>query len=91
MAPDKDYFMTGMILQKIYDSEIHLRIGWLWDGGLDYCVGSDSNDMWDSNYNKRPVIYTCERDINKAVVEMAKEIAKEYPESMFAEWWEATS
>jgi hypothetical protein len=22
-------------LQKIYDSEIHLDIGWLWPGGID--------------------------------------------------------
>jgi len=26
-------------LQKIYDSEIHVDIGWLWDGGIDVSVG----------------------------------------------------
>jgi hypothetical protein len=26
-------------LQKIYDSEIHLEIGWMWDGGIDIKVG----------------------------------------------------
>jgi hypothetical protein len=27
-------------LQRIYDSEIHLEIGWLWDGGIDITIGS---------------------------------------------------
>jgi hypothetical protein len=28
-------------LQKIYDSEIHVDIGWLWDGGIDVSIGND--------------------------------------------------
>jgi hypothetical protein len=27
-------------LQKIYDSEIHVDIGWLWDGGIDVSIGN---------------------------------------------------
>ena len=27
-------------LQKMYDSEIHVDIGWLWDGGIDLSVGN---------------------------------------------------
>jgi hypothetical protein len=27
-------------LQRIYDSEIHLEIGWLWDGGIDIKLGN---------------------------------------------------
>lgn len=30
-------------LQKIYDSEINLRIGWLWDGGIEVRIGDDAN------------------------------------------------
>jgi hypothetical protein len=30
-------------LQKIYDSEINIRIGWLWDGGIDVYLGDDTN------------------------------------------------
>jgi hypothetical protein len=30
-------------LQKIYDSEINCRIGWLWDGGIDVYLGDDMN------------------------------------------------
>jgi hypothetical protein len=28
-------------LQEIYDSEIHVDIGWLWDGGIDVSIGND--------------------------------------------------
>jgi len=28
-------------LQKIYDSEINLRISWLWDGGIDVRLGDE--------------------------------------------------
>ena len=30
-------------LQKIYDSEINLRIGWLWDGGIEGGFGDEAN------------------------------------------------
>ena len=30
-------------LQKIYDSEINIRIGWLWDGGIDVRLGDEVN------------------------------------------------
>ena len=30
-------------LQKIYDSEINLRISWLWDGGIDVRLGDEMN------------------------------------------------
>jgi hypothetical protein len=30
-------------LQKIYDSEINIRISWLWDGGIDVWIGDDMN------------------------------------------------
>jgi hypothetical protein len=30
-------------LQKIYDSEINVRISWLWDGGIDVWLGDDMN------------------------------------------------
>jgi hypothetical protein len=28
-------------LQKIYDSEINVRIGWLWDGGIEVRLGDE--------------------------------------------------
>ena len=30
-------------LQKIYDSEINVEIGWLWDGGMDVRLGDRMN------------------------------------------------
>ena len=30
-------------LQRIYDSEINVRIGWLWDGGIDVRLGDEMN------------------------------------------------
>ena len=30
-------------LQRIYDSEINVRIGWLWDGGVDVRLGDEVN------------------------------------------------
>jgi hypothetical protein len=30
-------------LQKIYDSEINIRITWLWDGGIEVCLGDEMN------------------------------------------------
>ena len=30
-------------LQRIYDSEINMQIGWLWDGGVEICLGDDMN------------------------------------------------
>jgi hypothetical protein len=30
-------------LQKIYDSEINVRISWLWDGGIDLWLGDEVN------------------------------------------------
>src|SRR4051794_25557426 len=30
-------------LQKIYDSELNIRIGWLWDGGIEVRLGDEMN------------------------------------------------
>jgi hypothetical protein len=30
-------------LQRIYDSEINVRISWLWDGGIEVWLGDDVN------------------------------------------------
>ena len=38
IAPD-----LAIELQRIYDSEINVRIGWLWDGGIEVRLGDDMN------------------------------------------------
>lgn len=78
---------TGEILQKIYDSEIHLRIGWLWDGGVDYSIGSTSNDIWNPKFNKANIKYTNESNMIKALNIIVKDIIKQYPKSTFVKWF----
>jgi len=75
------------ILQKIYNSEIHVRMGWLWDGGFEYSIGSTSNDLWNLKFNTAKIVCTGEDNISDGVKIMANDIAIEYPESTFAEWW----
>lgn len=72
---------TEEILQKIYDSEIHLSIGWMWDGGIDYRIGADL-----SYIEKRPTSTGTDK-IEQAVIIIANESAKEHPKSEFAKWW----
>ena len=38
-----DEGMLEQELQRIYDSEINVRIGWLWDGGIDLRLGDEMN------------------------------------------------
>jgi hypothetical protein len=73
---------VGEILQKIYDSEIHLSIGWMWDGGVDYTIGKDLSYLSD-----RQVESTGSGSIDDAVNTIADEVAKEYPDSVFTKWW----
>jgi hypothetical protein len=40
---DKPTKWTWRRLQKIYDSEINIEIGWLWDGGIDVRLGDKMN------------------------------------------------
>lgn len=87
IKPDVEYWKVGYILEKIYNSEIHLRIGWMWDGGIDYSIGSESNDMWDSEFNKSEIFYTGEPDLTKAILTIADHVAREYPDSIFRKWY----
>jgi hypothetical protein len=62
-------------LQKIYDSEINIQIGWFWDGGIEVRLGDDMNG------------YLAEENI-KTVAEivpwMQEAIGHFYPESSYA-------
>jgi hypothetical protein len=75
----------GEILQHIYDSEIHLRMGWLWDGGFEFSYGVSAMSLWAGNTS--PILRTEERDIEKAIYEMADIVAQNYEGSTFAKWW----
>jgi hypothetical protein len=75
--------MIGYILQKIYDSEIHLSIGWMWDGGVDYKIGADLS------YIEGKVESTEKDNITEAIAIIADHVAKEYPNSEFTKWWKS--
>ena len=77
----------GEILQHVYDSEINIRIGWLWDGGVDYSVGTTSSDIWDSQLNTVKIHYTCLDRIASAIGEICTDLIITYPESDFAKWF----
>ena len=62
-------------LQKIYDSEINIRISWLWDGGIDVWLGDDVN-----GYLAQETVGAVE-DI---VPWLQEAIAHFYPESSYA-------
>jgi len=76
---------VGEILQRIYDSEIHFKMGWLWDGGVDYAIGSKTSDVWDDSAAE--IIFTCEDKIVEALEEACLDIIKEYPDSTFTKWF----
>lgn len=70
------------VLQKIYDSEIHFSLGWMWDGGVDYSIGRDLTYLHDGEVES-----TGATNIEEAIYRIAPEIAKEYPDSTFSKWW----
>jgi hypothetical protein len=57
-------------LQKMYDSEIHVDIGWLWDGGIDVSVG---NGEFTGNV----------QTVAEVLSWLQEAIAKHYPESKY--------
>ena len=73
---------VGEILQKIYDSEIHIAFGWMWDGGVDYTIGKDLSYLHDGKVDSTEIT-----NIEEAICQIAEETAKEYPGSTFAKWW----
>ena len=69
-APD-----LAVELQAIYDSEINIRISWLWDGGIDVMLGDEVN-----GYEAAENV----RSINDVVPWLQEVIAHFYPNSTYA-------
>ena len=61
-------------LQKIYDSEINVRISWLWDGGIDVRLGDDNGYLAEENV----------RSMREIVPWLQEAIAHFYPHSAYA-------
>ena len=58
-------------LQKMYDSEIHVDIGWIWDGGIDVAIGQ--TDEVTGRVSK----------VAEVLPWLQAEIAKHYPASRY--------
>ena len=83
MKTDESCRLVGRILEEIYKSEIHLSIGWMWDGGVDYKIGADLG------YIDGEIRSTGTDNFEDAMREISGEVVKCYPESNFAKWWNA--
>jgi hypothetical protein len=57
-------------LQKMYDSEINVEIGWLWDGGIDVTLGTDE-------------VLGNVQTIAEVLPWLQEAIAKNYPDSRY--------
>jgi len=76
----------GEILQQIYDSEIHICIGWFWDGGVDFLERDNTMDIWaglDANIMRG----TGDTDMCQAFEKICRHLVVIYPKSSFTEWF----
>jgi len=62
-------------LRKIYDSEINVRISWLWDGGIDLWLGDDLG-----GYVAKETVTT----FDEVIPWFQQAIAHFYPQSSYA-------
>ena len=62
-------------LQKIYDSEINIRISWLWDGGIEVWLGDEMNGF---------LAQETVRSAAEIAPWLQEAIAHFYPESAYA-------
>lgn len=62
-------------LQRIYDSEINVLIGWFWDAGIDIRLGDEMNGF---------VAEETVRSIDEIVPWLQEAIAHFYPDSSYA-------
>lgn len=73
----------GDVIQQLYDSEINLAIGTIWDSGFDYSLDTLLAPLQDEYPH---VEYTGERDIVKAFELIVADAVAKYPRSTFANW-----
>ena len=73
-APDKTVLEAE--LQKIYDSEINVRISWVWDSGITLRLGDEMNGF---------VAEEIVRDVSEIAPWFQEAIAHFYPTSTYAQ------
>jgi hypothetical protein len=74
----QDERATSEILERLYASEINLRIEWVWDGGIAWKLGDELNGWGASGVS--PSLPDAAKDVGTAA-------AQRHPESEFATWW----
>jgi hypothetical protein len=77
----------GEILQRIYDSEIHLSIAWLWDGGVSYSLDGNPNVL-DCKY--QDVMHSCSDKMEEVFGIILVDVMTKYPKSEFTKWANST-
>jgi len=75
----------GEILQHIYDSEIDLHTGYLWDGGWDYSFENTPYPL--TEYKPEYIVSTGETNFVKVVEMIVGDILEKFPKSGFSKWW----
>jgi hypothetical protein len=66
----------GLELQRIYDSEINVRISWLWDGGVEVHLGDKVNGF---------LVEETVRSVSEIVPLLEEAIAHFFPASSYAQ------
>lgn len=74
----------GEVLQRLYDSEINLTMGWLWDMGITYSLETNTAPL-SSEYDN--IEYTGQRLITDAFETIVRQVLSDYPQSEFTRWF----
>lgn len=70
---------VGEVLQKMYDSEINIRMSWEWDAGVKW----ETDIHFGECFGGSDVAETVE----SAIEGLAEYICEMYPGSEFEKWW----
>lgn len=73
---DRSY--VGEVLQRIYESDLQVKITLITDGGYFYL---------EKDGKKLPLHGT---NVEEAVTDLAVQLIKQFPSSRFSEWWRDT-
>lgn len=66
---------AGQVLQDIYDSEINISIGWMWDRGVEVVIGDHTNGVKE----RGQFVF-----VREAISWLVDQIPRHYPSSEFA-------
>lgn len=81
--------MIDYTLQELYKSEINVKIGWFWDGGIEVHIGNGIYDVYDQETETKTnhdawLAATNVKTIEEANDWLKKKAIELYPDSDFA-------